>query len=286
MVQRVLIDEDWWSKVEFLLKFSLPAFELLRDVDIDKPFLGEIYDGMDTKVEKTVEIITQEAPTLFFVEVDFVEHVRSIIVTRWNGFNTPLHTLAHALNPKFYDEEFIAQSNGKRKAPHKDKKVATGVKKSFQRLFPSSQQTKVREEFACFVAGLEDFADISALEERSTMNPIKWWTCYGANGVYFAKPFHSYHRLGSQKTEDLVYVHSNLRLVSRKGEEYTSGPHKEWDVDVENPDLELSLVALDIVDDASGSGIQVASSSHRGSSSVEHASCSIFYDEDVNQYDH
>jgi hypothetical protein len=53
---------------------------------------------LHTMVEKTVEIITQEAPTLFFVEVDFVENMRSIIVTRWNGFNTPLHTLAHALN--------------------------------------------------------------------------------------------------------------------------------------------------------------------------------------------
>ena len=56
-------------------------------------------------------------------------------------------------------------------------------------------------------------------------------------------------------------MHSNLCLVSHKGEEYTSGPHKEWDVDAENPDLELSLSALDIVDDASGSEIQVASSS-------------------------
>ena len=90
---------------------------------------------MDTMVEKTVEIITHEAPTLFFVEVYFVEHVRSIIVTRWNGFNTSLHTLAHALNPKFYDEEFIALSNGKRKAPHKDKEVATGVKKTSRGCF-------------------------------------------------------------------------------------------------------------------------------------------------------
>jgi hypothetical protein len=36
--------------------------------------------------------------------------------------------------------------------------------------------------------------------------------------------------LGSQKAEDLVYVHSNLCLVSRRDEEYTSGPHKDWDV--------------------------------------------------------
>ena len=81
-------------------------------------------------------------------------------------------------------------------------------------------------------------------------------------------------------------MHSNLHLVSRKGEEYTSGPHKEWDVDAKNPDLELSLVAFDIFDDASGSGIQVASFSHRGSSSAEHASCFIFDDEDEDQYDY
>jgi hypothetical protein len=61
---------------------------------------------------------------------------------------------------------------GRGRAPHKDKEVAIGVKKYFQRLFPSSQQTKVRDEFTCFAAGLEDFADISALEERSTMNPV------------------------------------------------------------------------------------------------------------------
>jgi hypothetical protein len=42
-------------------------------------------------------------------------------------------------------------------APHKDKEVANGVKKAFQMLFPASIQTEVREEFTCFVAGLEDF---------------------------------------------------------------------------------------------------------------------------------
>lgn len=99
--------------------------------------MGEVYDGIDTMVEKIVKIITWEAPTLPFVDFDFAEQVRSIIVTRWNGFNTPLHTLAHALMPRFYDEELIVESNGKRKAPHEDKEVANGVKKAFQRLFPT-----------------------------------------------------------------------------------------------------------------------------------------------------
>ena len=113
---RLLIEEDWWRKIDFLLKFTLPTFELLREVDTDRPFLGEVYDVMDSMVEKTMEIITQEAPTLLFVDVDFAKQVRSIIVTRWNGFNTPLHTLTHALMPHFYDIDLIAQSNGKRKA--------------------------------------------------------------------------------------------------------------------------------------------------------------------------
>jgi hypothetical protein len=62
--------------------------------------------------------------------------------------------------------------------------VANGVKKAFQRLFPASLQTDVRQEFACFAVGLEDFADISALDERRTMDPVKWWTCHGASGVH------------------------------------------------------------------------------------------------------
>ena len=78
-------------------------------------------------------------------------------------------------------------------------------------------------------------------------------------------------------------MHSNLCLVSHRGEEYASGPHKDWTVDAKCPDLELSLVALDIGDDATRSGI--ASSSHPCSSYVEHASCSIFNGEDEDQYD-
>ena len=56
----------------------------------------------------------------------FADLVKKIIVDRRNNFNTPLHTLAHALNPKFYDEELIAQRNGKRKATCKDREVANG----------------------------------------------------------------------------------------------------------------------------------------------------------------
>jgi hypothetical protein len=51
MVQRVLIDEDWWSKIDFLLKFTLLAFELLRDAETNKPLLGEINENLSVRNE-------------------------------------------------------------------------------------------------------------------------------------------------------------------------------------------------------------------------------------------
>lgn len=81
----MLIDEDWWSQIDFLLKFTLPIFDLLLDADIGKPFLGEVYDGIDTMVDNIMEIIAQKAFALPFVDFNFVEHLRSI-VTKWNGF--------------------------------------------------------------------------------------------------------------------------------------------------------------------------------------------------------
>ena len=223
------------------------------------------------------------------------------MVDRWTNFNTPLHTLAHALNPKYYDEELIAQSNGKRKAPHQDREVANGVKKALLRMFPAELHREVKEEFASFAASLDPYSDISALDERNALSPVKWWVCHGANGVHLQNLairilsqvassssaernwstygfIHSVkrNRLGSQKAEDLVYVHSNLRLALRKAPEYTSGQCKEWDVDLETGDLDLSLAALHIEEPRSGVG-NTSSTPH---SAVEHLSTSIFEDEE------
>ena len=82
-----------------------------------------------------MEIISQKSPWRLFVDVGFADLVQKIMVDKWISFNTPLHTLAHAFNPRFYDEQLIAQSNGKRKAPHKDREVANGVKNALMRMF-------------------------------------------------------------------------------------------------------------------------------------------------------
>jgi hypothetical protein len=72
-------------------------------------------------------------------------------------------------------------------------------------------------------------------------------------------------------------VHSKLSFVSCRGEEYTSGPYKEWDVDLESSDLDLSLVALNIVETRNVSSIPWAT--------AKYASFSIFVDEDEEKMD-
>ena len=80
------------------------------------------------------------------------------------------------------------------------------------------------------------------------------------------------NRLGSQKVEDLVYVHANIHLASRRGPKYSCGASKEWDVDPESFDLDISLAALNIEEPS----IVVGHSSSTHQSTVGRASCSIF----------
>ena len=37
-------------------------------------------------------------------------------------------------------------------------------------------------------------------------------------------------RLNPGRAEDLVYVHQNLRLISRKSADYSTGPTRFWDI--------------------------------------------------------
>ena len=64
------------------------------------------------------------------------------------------------------------------------------------------------------------------------------------------------NRLGSKKAENLVYIHSTLRLIARKDPGYKEGPFKRWDQFVDDatcvdeeiqPDglVEIPPVAMD-----------------------------------------
>ena len=61
------------------------------------------------------------------------------------------------------------------------------------------------------------------------------------------------NRITPKRAEDLVFVHSNLRLLSRRRPEYTIGESKKWDIGGDNWDepfggpelLEIVYLTLD-----------------------------------------
>lgn len=102
---------------------------------------------------------------------------------------------------------------------------------------------------------MSPFNDIDSLSDRGSMDPKIWWITYG-NATpelqtialrLLGQPcsssccernwstysfIHSIRRnkLHPKRAEDLVYVHTNLRLLSRKSEEYQTGPSRMWDI--------------------------------------------------------
>ena len=205
---------------------------------------------------------------------------------------TPLHLLAYAVNPKYYSAELLGDP--KRSAPNKDPEVSLGFKKAFRKLFVDpDMEDKIRSEFAHFV-GSEGFsADIEAMRDKTILSPINWWNFHGGEVPNIQKLaikilsqvassssternwstygfIHSVKRnkFGSKKAEELVYVHSNLRLLSHKKDEYKFGPTKQWDVEPELADLDMTLNVvsnLNSFDEEALAQAPIVSSSAHGS---------------------
>eukprot|EP00253_Pinus_taeda_P002226 PITA_02226 len=103
-MKRLVVDDEWWDKVEYLLAFTKPIVDLLRMFDTDMPNLGEVYEGIDSMIEKIRLVINakeNDPDEIFYGEV------KDILTKRWNKMTTPLHLLAYALNPKYYAAELL-----------------------------------------------------------------------------------------------------------------------------------------------------------------------------------
>ena len=123
-------------------------------------------------------------------------------------------------------------------------------------MFPKQDDfKKVSYKYGAFSTRSEFFNQPHVVVARSYEKPLSWWANYGSptpllQALAFkllAQPasssccernwstysqIHSIKRnkLTTSRAEDLVFVHSNLRLLSRKEEDYTKGPSKYWDI--------------------------------------------------------
>jgi len=99
-VKGKVLDDLWWDNVKYIVDFTEPIFSMLRAADTDKPSLHLIYEMWDTMIEAVKACIYQHERKPHDEESTFYDIVYAILYDRWLKSNTPLHCLAHSLNPR------------------------------------------------------------------------------------------------------------------------------------------------------------------------------------------
>ncbi|KAL5146480.1 hypothetical protein HKD37_06G016307 [Glycine soja] len=246
-VKDTLLDDKWWDKVDSILSFTIPIYDVLRRTDTEASSLHLVYEMWDSMIENVKNAIYQYERKEESEGSTFYEVVHSILIDRWTKSNTPLHCLAHSLNPS---------EDSNRVPPHQDMELTRERLKCFKRLFLDVDvRRKVNIEFANFSDGTEGFDDLDSLNDRGQMDPKAWWLVHGVNALILQKValkllaqpcsssccernwstysfIHSLKRnkMAPHRAEDLVFVHSNLRLLSRNTPQYHQEETKMWDV--------------------------------------------------------
>ena len=170
--------------------------------------------------------------------------------------NTPLHMAAYALNPKWYVER------PGRISPIEDPEVKRGFRAAITKMYDEDDAKKIRRQWVHFANLNGPFNKHDAKEDLKDLgqeDPIGWWRMHGddapeiqylairllsqiASSSTAERNWSTYsfihsikrNRLTSKRAENLVAVHSALRLSHRKTPEYQMGPATRWDVDPED----------------------------------------------------
>ncbi|KAL0706240.1 hypothetical protein Bca4012_072666 [Brassica carinata] len=165
-----------------------------------------------------------------------------------------------------------------RLGPHRDPDVSSERMKCFRRLFPSiDDHLKVMDEYALFSMKTGPFEDLTCISVMFTMESKKWWANFGVQTPFLqtlafkllGQPsssscaernwstcsfIHSLrmNKLNPSRAQDLVFIHNNLRFLSRNSDQYDEEKTKMWDVGGDDFDsmkyigyLEFASLSLD-----------------------------------------
>ncbi|XP_030963925.1 uncharacterized protein LOC115985096 [Quercus lobata] len=252
-VKDMILSDLWWDNIDYILEFTAPIYNMLRIADTNKPCLHLVYDMWDSMIEKVKVVMYRHEGLEDDQYSSFWDVVYDILTDRWTKNCTPLHCLAHSLNPKYYFIEWLSE-NPKHIPPHQDHEISMEKSKCLERYFEDeNDSTVVKFEFAKFSGGR--FPSPGALTDRWALQPLVWWQYHGSafptlqtlalkllgqpcssscaeRNWSTYKFIHSLKRnkMAPARAEDLVYVHSNLRLLSRCNEEYIHTTTKMRDI--------------------------------------------------------
>ena len=103
-----MLDDGWWERVHITINIMDPVISLLQFADMYQPILADVYEGWDSMIESMRTIVIEnECPEYETSAENLWSTLQDILISRWEKNCTPLHCLAHSLNPKFYSQELI-----------------------------------------------------------------------------------------------------------------------------------------------------------------------------------
>ncbi|GKD73533.1 hAT dimerization domain, ribonuclease H-like domain protein [Tanacetum coccineum] len=152
---------------------------------------------------------------------------------------------------KYYSDAWLLEDST-RSAPHRDAEISQERINCFRRLFPNDDEhSRVLDEYAMFSMKSGFFSDLTSISMMGTVEPKSWWVNFSAQTPFLqtlafrllGQPsssscaernwstyafIHSLRRnkLTTSRAQDLVYIHNNLRLLSRNPNDDV----KMWDV--------------------------------------------------------
>ncbi|GKA34225.1 hAT dimerization domain, ribonuclease H-like domain protein, partial [Tanacetum coccineum] len=146
-------------------------YDMIRACDTDKPCLHLVYEMWDSMIEKVKFEIYKKEKRPTSQRSLFYDVVKDILVARWTKNNTPLHCLAHSLNPRYYSDAWLLEDST-RSAPHRDAEISQERINCFRRLFPSADEhSMVLNEYAMFSMKSGVFSDLTSISMMGTMEP-------------------------------------------------------------------------------------------------------------------
>ncbi|KAG0451262.1 hypothetical protein HPP92_026521 [Vanilla planifolia] len=256
-VKLCILSENFWEAIQMALSIMKPIYKTIKFTDQKGPLIGEVCDRMGNMLGEIKDNL-KENQDIFMI-------VREKINSKWSKSSVPLQCLAYALTPKYYDEDFIqvpAPGGRKRCPPDQDDDIFEGAMAAICKLHLNDEQADtVRVQFMSFVEKKGKFSSQTA--KRDSRNPkinvLQWWKFHGGetrelrdmafrvlaqsiSATSIERPCSSYaffhntkrNHLSQSQADDLLFIHSNLRLLSRFNPSYKHGLHRKWDVNQEH----------------------------------------------------
>ncbi|XP_050379561.1 uncharacterized protein LOC126796890 [Argentina anserina] len=258
-VKEMLLSDTLWEQIDFMIAFMSPIYEMIRIADLDKPCLHLVYEWWDTMIEKVKKAIyTPEFANVLSIHCDasrFYDVVYSTLIARWTKSSTSLYCMAHSLNPKYYSSQWLEEDLNW-VAPHRDTELTNERRRCLIKLYPDPQvRNKVMEEYGYFSLNMGDYSRPDALENKFYFEPLIWWASYGAStprlqslalrlvnqpcssscceinwSTYSFIQGLKRNKLEPKRAQDLVYVHTNLRLLAKAEPTYYKDRDSMWDL--------------------------------------------------------